>query len=74
MSVNNTATNKARQKAARERWLKRRHSPDVRDRMASRWASKHSETSVALPGQVLITVIRYGTAVPLYVNQGVSRA
>jgi len=54
----NTQQNKNRRAAAFNRWLARRQSPKVLDRMAQRWAARHPvDTS-----KKVITVTRYRTA------------
>lgn len=54
-----TNINKLRRKARLRRWLDKRQSPEVRERMAMRWMGKHPVRPADATHHV-VTVSRYG--------------
>jgi len=65
MSEINTNTNKARRAAALLRWLKRRQSPEVRERLAHAWQDRNKQVNA---NQILVTVLRYGIPVEAWIT------
>jgi hypothetical protein len=66
MSEINTQQNKMRRKHARQAWLERRQSPEVRERMARNWEQRHpSNMTKPFP----LTVTRYGVEAIAFVRK-----